>query len=221
MTTPAPERRALIVDYGGVLTTPLPETMGQWLAAEEIDPADFAAVMREWLGESAGAEAERNPVHALEIGALAVPDFEHRLAERLRTRSGDRPAAAGLLTRMFAGFRQEPEMVGVLRTARRHGVATALLSNSWGLDYPREGWDELFDVTVISGEVGLRKPDPAIFRLTADRLGVPPERCVFVDDLAPNVRGAVAVGMVGVHHVDAATTLGELAAVLDIPLGGS
>jgi putative hydrolase of the HAD superfamily len=119
---------------------------------------------------------------------------------------------------MFAGFRSEPVMHDVLRHARAAGIATALLSNSWGLDYPREGWDELFDVVVISGEVGMRKPEPGIYLRAAADLGLPPQRCVVVDDLTPNVRGAVAVGMVGVHHTDPEQTVVELEALFGVPL---
>ncbi len=126
--------------------------------------------------------------------------------------------ADGLLTRMFSGFSREPGMVSVLRRARAAGLKTALLSNSWGLDYPREDWHELFDVAVVSGEVGMRKPDHDIYRHVAKLLGVPPSACVFVDDLAPNVRGAVEVGMVGIHHRDTATTARELEALLGVPL---
>lgn len=71
---------------------------------------------------------------------------------------------------------------------------------------------------MISGEVGLRKPDPAIYALAAERLGLPPEQIVFVDDLAANVRGAVRAGMVGVRHADAATTVGELEILLGTSL---
>ena len=63
---------------------------------------------------------------------------------------------------------------------------------------------------MISGEVGLRKPDPAIYALAAQRLGLSPEQIVFVDDLCPNVRAAAAAGMVGVQHVDLETTVSEL-----------
>jgi epoxide hydrolase-like predicted phosphatase len=100
-------------------------------------------------------------------------------------------------------------------------LATALLSNSWGLDYPREIWGDLFDVVVISGEVGMRKPESRIFHLAAERLGLPPRACVFVDDLAPNVRGAAAVGMVGVHHVTPQQTIEELEALFGISLRGN
>jgi putative hydrolase of the HAD superfamily len=71
---------------------------------------------------------------------------------------------------------------------------------------------------VISGEVGLRKPQPEIYRLAADRLGHRTDECVFVDDLAPNVRGAAAAGMVGVHHRDVEATVAELEALFGLPL---
>ena len=208
----------LIVDYGGVLTSALQETMAAWTESDGIDATEFERAMKEWLGSSFGAEAHSNPVHALERGEMEVPHFEEELAKRLRTHDGRPVEAAGLLTRMFAGFRSEPLMVDALRRARKGGIRTALLSNSWGLDYPRDGWEELFDAVVISGEVGMRKPEPGIFTLTAERLGLPADRCVMVDDLSPNIRGAVAVGMVGVHHVDPEQTVSELEVLFGLSL---
>jgi putative hydrolase of the HAD superfamily len=205
----------LLVDWGGVLTTPLAACMGHWCEADAVDPVQFAAVMKDWLGV---AGAAGNPVHALETGALAVPDFERELAARLRTHDGRPLEPAGLLQRMFAGFQAEPAMTDVVRRARAAGLRTGLVSNSWGNDYPREAWSELFDAVVISGEVGLRKPDPDIYRLAAERVGVEPSACVFVDDLPPNVRGAAAVGMAGVLHQDVARTRAELSALFDLAL---
>ena len=98
------------------------------------------------------------------------------------------------------------------------GIPTALLSNSWGNEYPRELWAGMFDAVLISGEVGLRKPEPEIYLLTAERLGLTPEDCVFVDDLKINVRGAVAVGMVGIHHKTYESTLLELESILGVSL---
>jgi epoxide hydrolase-like predicted phosphatase len=213
------EPRALVVDYGGVLTEPLTDAMAQWCAAERVGPAEFAAVMKDWLGTSYGDAALGNPVHALERGELTVPDFERELAQRLRTVDGGAVEPAGLLARMFAGFGVlQPQLLTALRRARSAGLRTALLSNSWGLDYPREGWDELFDTVVISGEVGMRKPEPEIYLLVATRLGVGAAECVFVDDLTPNIRGAVAVSMVGIHHRDAEQTVDELEALFGLSL---
>lgn len=210
--------KALVVDYGGVITGSLPDAMAAWCEADGIDLAEFAEVMKQWLGTSYGDEAASNPVHALERGEMTVPDFERELAARLRGPGGSPVEADGLLKRMFAAFRVEQPMVVALRRARAGGYLTALLSNSWGMDYDREQWAELFDQVVVSGEVGLRKPEPEIYRLTAQRLGVQPEQCVFVDDLRPNIRGAVAVGMVGVHHTDPQATLDELETLLGLPL---
>ena len=116
----------------------------------------------------------------------------------------------GLLTRMFNRFEHATDMVGLVRRARAAGIRTALLSNSWGNDYPRDGWDEMFDVVVISGEVGMRKPEPRIFRHTLDRLGLEAEQCVFVDDLRPNIRAAADLGLVGVLHASYVDTAGQL-----------
>lgn len=209
-----PVLTALLVDYGGVLTTALSECMAAWCEADGVDPTAFTAVLRDWRSKDGPTD---NPVHALEIGALPAQEFERELSARLRTAEGRPPPPEGLLHRMFAGSGPDDAMVEVLRSARAAGLRTGLVSNSWGTPYPRAGWGELFDTVVISGEVGLRKPDPRIYRLAASQLGVLPAHCVFVDDLAPNVRGAAAVGMVGIHHVDAATTRAELAALFDVP----
>jgi putative hydrolase of the HAD superfamily len=215
------ELRGLLVDYGGVLTNPLSEIMGGWLRTDGIDPDRFAELNRRWLGPGAGP----NPIHDLETGRIDAAEFEKRVAAELLDEVGDssdgRAVAtrtAGLLTRMFAGMQVVPSMLDVVRTARAAGVRTGLLSNSWGLEYEREGWDTLFDAVVISGEVGLRKPEPAIYALAAERLGLPPQQIVFVDDLGTNVRGAVEAGMVGVRHVDAGTTRAELEILLGLSL---
>lgn len=206
--------KALIVDYGGVLTNPLSEAVAGWLDTDRVDAHRFRALMREWLGE----DAARNIAHDLETGRLAPAEFERQLAELLAREDGTTPEPVGLLARMFAGFRADAGMAGIVRRVRRAGFQTGLLSNSWGFDYRREGWSDLFDSVVISGEVGMRKPDPEIYLHAAEQLGVPPQVCVFVDDLGPNVRGAVEVGMVGVHHRDLVTTVAELEILLDLSL---
>jgi epoxide hydrolase-like predicted phosphatase len=213
-----PMIQALVVDYGGVLTNSLADSLGAWFAAEGIDGAVFGQAMRTLMGPEGEHEAAVNPVHALERGEMQIPHFEERLAEHLVSTTGDPVRAEGLLTRMFAGFERSEDMHGVVRRVRAAGFKTALLSNSWGMDYPRAGWEELFDVTVISGEVGLRKPEPEIYELCARQLAVPTSACVFVDDLAPNVKGAAAVGMVGVLHRTYEETVAELEALLEIPL---
>jgi len=201
-----------------VLTNPLPEFMAGWVKADGIDPDRFAELMRRWLGPG----ADRNPVHDLETGRISAAEFERLLAAELLERTPAQPGApdraAGMLTRMFSGMRVESSMIDVVRTVRAAGVRTGLLSNSWGLDYERDGWDALFDAVVISGEVGLRKPDPAIYALASERLGLPCEQIVFIDDLRPNVQAAAAAGMVGVQHVGLETTVSELEILFETSL---
>lgn len=206
----------LIVDYGGVLTSPLSTTVDPWLAAEGLDREVFRTLMRDWFAP----DAAPNVGHDLETGAIAPAAFEREFARRLRRTDGSMPAAEGLLGRMFADFGTDPRMVAVLHTARGHGLRTALLSNSWGFDYDRADWEQLFDVVVISGEVGMRKPDPDIFRHTAALLGVAAAECVFVDDLGVNVRGAAAVGMIGIRHTDVEVTVDELQVLFGLPFRG-
>jgi putative hydrolase of the HAD superfamily len=158
-------------------------------------------------------------VHGLEDGTLAAAEFERRLAGRLRTRGGAAVAADGLLTRMFAAFEPVEPMYQVLRRARAAGIRTCLLSNSWGNSYPREQFAELFDGVVISGEVGLRKPDPEIFQHALELLDLPPHECAFIDDIEHNIRAAERLGIVGVHHVDAESTVVRLEQLLGVSLG--
>ena len=105
------------------------------------------------------------------------------------------------------------DVVPVLRSA---GLGTAVLSNADGP--PRPGLAGLVDVVLLSGETGVRKPDPAAFALAARRLDVAPGECVFVDDLPANVRGAAVAGLVAVVHRTRSATLAELAVLLGLPL---
>lgn len=214
-----PEMRAVITDWGGVLTQPIRDTVRDWITSDEIDYSTYVAVVGPWLTDAYDPAQEPdgtrygnvNPVHALERGECSVADFERMLAERLVTTTGGKVRADGLLTRMLSASRPVAAMYEVLRELRRDGVRTALLSNSWGSHgYPRQDFPALFDAVVISGEVGMRKPEARIFTHTAQLLGIDPAECVFIDDLEPNVRAAIACGMTGVHHLDPVDTVARL-----------
>ena len=205
-----PELRGLVVDWGGVLTGDLGTVVRSWAEGDGIDVDVYVAIMRDWFGEPVGAEARLNPIHALERGEMTVPDFEQRLAAALTERTGRPLDPEGLLHRMFEKFEHAPDMSALVRRARESGLRTGLLSNSWGNDYPRDGWDEMFDVVVISGEVGMRKPEPRIFEHTLGLIGLEAAECVFVDDIRHNVDAAVAVGMVAVLHRSYDETRAEL-----------
>lgn len=210
--------RALVVDWGGVLTEPLDSAIRAWAEIDGVEFEHYVDVMRTWLGPHQGELARDNPVAALERGEIEVPHFEEQLAQRLSQAAGREVRAVGLLQRMFDQFEHAPAMSALVLRARRAGLRTGLLSNSWGNEYPREGWDEMFDAIVISGEVGMRKPEPEIFAHALDLLGVLAEETVFVDDLAHNVQAAVELGLVGIHHTSYETTASELEELFGVHL---
>jgi putative hydrolase of the HAD superfamily len=204
-TTPT----GLLVDWGGVLTQPPGNTMETWASEEGIDYEHYQQLIASWL-DPTSAMRQPSPVHALERGEMEVPEFEKRLARRIRRLDRRSVEEAGLLTRMFRHFVLVPEMADLVAQLKATGVRTGLLSNSWGNSYPRAGWDDLFDVVVISGEVGMRKPEPAIFLYATDLLGVPLTDCVFVDDLSRNVEAAQTLGLTAVLHRSYEETRDEL-----------
>ncbi|MEQ0560234.1 HAD-IA family hydrolase [Amycolatopsis sp. NEAU-NG30] len=114
----------------------------------------------------------------------------------------------------FAGVLTDPDasrFYDYLAGVRERGVRTALLSNAPGAsEQVKNTLFDYFDALVFSGEVGVAKPDPAVYVIAAERLGLPAMSCAFVDDSATNIRGAVQAGMVGVHHRSVEETLAEL-----------
>src|SRR5450756_2327788 len=169
--------QGLIVDWGGVLTMPIHNAIGSWLKVAGVDHNHFGEVLRRWVEPLPG---ESSPVHRLERGELAVEDFEHLLSAALAL-EGSTVEARGLVGKMFADLAiYEYSMTSLVTRARAAGIRTGLLSNSWGNEYDRSDWHEMFDVVVISGEVGMRKPEPGIFELALTRIGLPAEECVFL-----------------------------------------
>jgi putative hydrolase of the HAD superfamily len=217
--SPAPPRtiRGVIIDWGGVVTGPLPNTIDAWLQAEQIDRDSYTTVMRSWVSAAYGDGAD-NPVHALERGECTNEEFEAALAAQLTHVDGRPVVPDGLLARMFAAGTLENAMLDLIRALRQAGLRTALLSNSWGDDYRRDLFPELFDVVVISAEVGMRKPEERIFRHTAELLGLEPEECVFIDDVAANIAAAEAIGLIGVHHREPGPTALRLTELLGVAL---
>lgn len=188
--------RALLLDFGGVLTP----SVGRQMRNFEIDHDLPKGTMFVALAEAYGSGGDDSDIALLERGELAIEAFEQRLAATFARAGHDIPAE-GLVGRLFVQMRPHGRIWDATRRLRQGGVATAVLSNSWGVDsYPTELMAAHFDDVVISAEVGLRKPDPAIFHLAAERLAVPVDACVFVDDLDVNVEVARSLGMVGIHH---------------------
>jgi putative hydrolase of the HAD superfamily len=200
-----PTDTALLIDFGGVLTSDIWTSFGKFCAERGLDPAAAKQLFR----ERPDALAE---LRALETGEADPADFERSFAEMLGTEPD------GLIDGLFAGLRPEEEMLEAVRRARAAGVPTCLVSNSWVMDHYTDEIRALFDAVVISAEVGLHKPQPEIFLLAAERLGVKPESCVFVDDLRENCAGAEAVGMTAVLHRHPQQTIERLEELLGVEL---
>jgi len=197
-------KTALIVDFGGVLTTSIWPAFAQFCEGEGLE----TDAVRELFRSDPGALAD---LRELETGTVEPEEFERRFSAHL----GIPDRAEGLIGRLFAGLAPDEEMIGAVRAARGRGLGTGLISNSWGRAiYDDDLIAEIFDTVVISGEVGLHKPQPEIYLLACERLGVGPADAVFVDDLRENCAGAEAVGMAAVLHRDTADTLRELERLL-------
>lgn len=199
-----------MVDFGGVLTTSVWDSFAAFCRSKGLD----AGAVKRLFREDPEALAL---LRQLEVGAISEADFERRFGDRLGIED-----CSDLIDSMFRGMAPEPRMVEAVRAARRGGVRTGLLSNSWSVDhYDRELLGELFDDVVISAEVGLHKPQPEIFRLACERLGVAPADAVFVDDLRENIAGAEEVGMTGVLHRDPDETVAKLEELLGVELAAT
>jgi putative hydrolase of the HAD superfamily len=197
----------LLVDFGGVLTTNVFDSFKTFARAEGLPDDAVKGIFRE-RGDGLAL------LRRLEKGELTADEFSQRFAPLLGV------SPDNLVERLFGGIGPDEPMLDAVRLARGAGIRTGLVSNSWGdgLAYDPALLEELFDAVVISGEVGLHKPQPEIFLLGAERIGVAPEECVFVDDLRENCEGAEAVGMTAVLHRGAESTVPELERLLGVEL---
>jgi epoxide hydrolase-like predicted phosphatase len=202
----APERSALLIDWGGVLTTNLFSSFHDYCLKAEIDPKLL-------LGRFRSDPEARELLVALETGELDEAGFEKRFAPMLEVEPD------GLIDGLFAGVEPDAAMVHAVRLAKNAGIRTGLVSNSWGVHrYPHDLFDELFDGVVISAEEGIRKPAVRMYELGATRAGARPEDAVYVDDLPFNLTPAAELGMATIHHTSADETIPELEALLGVKL---
>jgi putative hydrolase of the HAD superfamily len=204
--------RALICDFGGVLTTPL--------SAGFIAYQEEAGVRLEELGRAMQRAADahgEHPLFALERGEIPEAEFARRLGEQL----GDGFDLARLRELYFERIEPNPRMIGYVAELRRRGLRTALLTNNvreweplWRAKLPE--LEEIFEVVVDSAFVGMRKPEPRIYDLTVERLGggLRARECLFVDDLEVNCEAAAALGMTAVRFEAAEQAIAALESAL-------
>jgi putative hydrolase of the HAD superfamily len=203
-------RRALISDFGGVLTSPLQEGFLAYQEESGVSLEDLGRAMA-----LATAVHGEHPLFVLERGEISATEFQARIEPHLE----DGFDLTRLQTLYFERMQPNRTMIDFVREVRDRGLRTALLTNNvrefeplWRAKLPEI--DELFEVVVDSAFVGMRKPDPAIYELTLERLGMAAEECVFVDDLELNCEAARALGMTAVRFERAEQAIPEIRSVL-------
>jgi putative hydrolase of the HAD superfamily len=206
--------RAVVTDFGGVLTTPLFNAFArvqeeQGIGVEALGMAMFT--LTQTRGE--------NPLYALERGEMPEPEFLRIVGEAVGEQVGRPVSMERFAETYFEQLDPNEELIAHLRALKtERGLRLAMLTNNvrewearWRAMLPV---DELFEVVVDSAFVGMRKPDPAIYELTLARLDLPAEECVFLDDLEVNCEAARALGMRAIRFESTPQAIADLDAAL-------
>jgi putative hydrolase of the HAD superfamily len=202
--------KAVIFDLGGVVFPSPFEAFDEYDAANGLEPGTVRALIR--TSSETGAWA------SLERGELSMTEFAAAL-EAEAAAAGFALDTARLMRTVGGRFGPRPEMLTAIGRIREEGLRTAALTNNWATEGGAASPDRLhnaleFDVIVESSVEGMRKPDPRIYELTLDRLGVEAGATVFLDDLGINLKPARQLGITTIKVVDPRAALRELAAVL-------
>jgi putative hydrolase of the HAD superfamily len=205
---------AVVSDFGGVLTTPLMDAF----AGLQNDKGIPLEAIGKGLALAAQRDGGVNPLYELEKGAITEAQFAGKLGDALGEVLGEPVELERFGEAFFAHLHPNDELFAFMRTLHGRGYRMAILTNNvreweplWRGMLPI---DEIFDLVVDSGFVGLRKPDPAIYRLLLERLELAPEATVFVDDLEINCEAARELGMHAVHFRTNAQAITELERLL-------
>ena len=208
--------RAVISDFGGVLTTPLIEAFAADQDHSGIAPEQLGSAIAAGMPDREGA----NPLYELECGRITETEFLDVLRTNLEPLLGHRPELHRFSEIYFEALQPNEPMIELMRELKSTGYRMAMLTNNvreweplWRSMLPV---DEIFELVVDSAFVGLRKPDPAIYELTLERLGGPsPAECLFVDDIEHNVDAARSLGMSAVQYREPEQAISEIRAALD------
>jgi putative hydrolase of the HAD superfamily len=204
---------AIVSDFGGVLTTPLMESFAAF--------QDQTGIKTEDLGKAMVAIAERdgdNPLYRLERGEITEVAFLGMLSEGLEPLLGHRPELHQFREIYFEALNPNEPMIELMRELKASGLRMAMLTNNvkewepvWRAMLPV---DEIFETVVDSGFVGVRKPEGRIYEMVTERLSLPAEACLFVDDVEVNCSGAQRAGMSAVHFRDNDQAIAEIRAAI-------
>ena len=203
--------RAVISDFGGVLTNPLWEAFAAWNENVGADPGVLGMAL-----QRAAEERGEHPLYEIERGEVTEAEFLAIIQERLP----DEIRLDGFREIYFAHLHANEPMISLMRELRLRGLRMALLTNNirewephWRAKLPV---DEIFEVVVDSAFVGMRKPERAIYELTLERLGdVEASECVFVDDVDVNCAMAAELGMTAVHYVSPDQAIADIRAAVN------
>jgi putative hydrolase of the HAD superfamily len=208
--------RAVIFDLGGVVFPSPFDAFAEYERAREL-PERF-------IRNVVAASSESGAWACLERGELSFVEFCAAFDAEC-VAAGGTVDTADLMAAIGAGFGPRPPMLRAVQIIRERGLKTGALTNNWARDgapdpagvTDRPGLSDvvgLFDVVVESAVVGLRKPDPRIYRFACERLAVEPADVIFLDDLGINLKPARELGMTTIKVVDPDAALAELEAVL-------
>jgi putative hydrolase of the HAD superfamily len=203
----------VISDFGGVLTSPLVQSFMAFQDETGISGETLGHAMQR-IGEADG----EHPLFELERGRVSEADFLERMADELEPELGRRPEMHRFSEIYFDALQPNEPMIELMRELQGAGHRMALLTNNvreweplWRSMLPV---DEIFELVIDSAFVGCRKPEPEIYEITLESLGVEPERCLFVDDVEANCDGARALGLTAVHFLANDQAIPEIRAAL-------
>jgi putative hydrolase of the HAD superfamily len=203
------QHTGLVLDFGGVLTTPLLPVV---LAFEQREGLPQGACISALYQDEEGVRITGD----LERGAVSQTEWNEFAGKKLGV------SPDNLMGRIFGGLRPEPLLINAAAAARRAGIKVGILSNSVGLApwdlYDGYDLEKLYDVVVISEHHRLRKPYPELFEITLKLMEMPAEKCVFVDDTEAYVQAAEQLGFAGVHNKDPRQTVADLSNLLGVDL---
>ena len=205
--------RGIVSDFGGVLTTPLFHAFARVQDDSGIPVASLGLALAR-IQEEDGA----HPLYELEKGHMTEPDFVARLERALSDELG-RPAPLHEFSERYWSYLDpNDDLIVYMAGLRDRGYAMALLTNNVREWEPR--WrsmlpvDDIFGVVVDSAFVGMRKPEREIYELTLERLALPAQACVFLDDIEVNCDAARELGMTAVAFRDTEQAIAEIEAAL-------
>jgi putative hydrolase of the HAD superfamily len=211
--------QAVISDFGGVLTTPLLNAFAAMQDSHGIPLDALGKAMRQATEAADGA----NPLYELEKGAISEAEFLRRIGVGLEAALGHAIDLHGYGEGFFSHLHPNDELFAYMRSLRERGLRMAILTNNvreWEpLWRPMLPIDEIFELVVDSAFVKMRKPDPRIYELTLERLGIAPDAAVFVDDIEVNCDAARAVGMQTVWFRSNEQAIADLEAAIADPVG--